>query len=247
MSKEWLKVKNQAEITEIYINGDIESDAYNDGFLEAFGLQDTNIYPLEVKKALDEATGEVHVHINSCGGNLFAGVAISNMLKNHKGRTIAYVDGLAASAASTIAFGCDEIIIPKNAYLMIHRAMCGTFGNIDDFQKTISTLERIEEGIVNTYKEKAVEGVTEEQLLNFMKVETWFTGEQAAEVFNIKVGEETKILNFAGTKERFKNVPEKISNFSKNREEQIKAQEKEKARLENLKKEIEIELALGGF
>lgn len=48
MSKnKWLEIKNQAEVTEIYINGDIESDSENDGFLEeVWEIKDTNIYPL---------------------------------------------------------------------------------------------------------------------------------------------------------------------------------------------------------
>lgn len=78
----WLEIKNQAEVTEIYINGDIESDVENDGFLELFGINDTNIYPLDIKDALKEGENkEVHVHINSYGGDMFAGVAICNMLK----------------------------------------------------------------------------------------------------------------------------------------------------------------------
>lgn len=69
----WLEIKNQAEVTEIYINGDIESDVENDGFLELFGINDTNIYPLDIKDALKEGENkEVHVHINSYGGDMFA-------------------------------------------------------------------------------------------------------------------------------------------------------------------------------
>ena len=65
----WLEIKNQAEVTEIYINGDIESDVENDGFLEeVWGIKDTNIYPLDIKDALKEAENkEVHIHINSFG------------------------------------------------------------------------------------------------------------------------------------------------------------------------------------
>ena len=60
----WLEIRNQIEITEIYINGDIESDSENDGFLEeVWGIKDTNIYPLDIKDALKEAENkEVHVH-----------------------------------------------------------------------------------------------------------------------------------------------------------------------------------------
>lgn len=246
MSKKWLEIRNQAGITEIFINGDIENDAYNDGIMEWFGLKDTNIYPLEVKKALAEADNkEVHVHINSYGGEVFAGVAICNMLKNYKGKTVAYVDGLAASAASIIAFGCDEVIIPNNAYLMIHRVSCSIFGNADDLRSQIEVLEKLEDGIANTYEEKAVEGVTKEEILNLMKEETWLTGKDATKYFNITLEQGTNFVNYVGTNQKFKNIPKEIINKTVHKNEELKAKEME--RLENLSKEIEITLALGGI
>ena len=243
MNKEWLKIKNNANITEIYINGDIESDTENDGFLELFGLKDTNIYPKNIAEALKGAE-EVHVHINSYGGDAFAGVAIANILKNHKGRTVAYIDGLAASSASIIAFGCDEIIIPSNAYLMVHRVSCGMFGNANDFLKQIEVLEKIEEGIINSYLEKAVAGVTREQIKDFVMTETWFTGEDTAKYFNVTVDKSAKYLNFANTKQKFNKIPNEILNNI--REIEALNKQKEVERLENMKKEIEIEMMIGG-
>lgn len=243
MNKEWLKIKNNANITEIYINGDIESDTENDGFLELFGLKDTNIYPKNIAEALKGAE-EVHVHINSYGGDVFAGVAIANILKNHKGKTIAYIDGLAASAASIIAFGCNEIVIPSNAYLMIHRVSCGMFGNTDDFIRQIEVMEKIEEGIINSYTEKAIEGVTREQIKDFMINETWFTGDDTAKYFNVTVDKSAKYLNYVDTKQKFNKIPSEILNNI--REVGKLKEQKEIERIENLKKEIEIELMIGG-
>lgn len=243
MNKEWLKIKNNVNITEIYINGDIESDTENDGFLELFGLKDTNIYPKNIAESLKGAE-EVHVHINSYGGDVFAGVAISNILKNHKGKTIAYIDGLAASAASIIAFGCNEIVIPSNAYLMIHRVSCGMFGNTDDFLRQIEVMEKIEEGIINSYTEKAIEGVTREQIKDFMFNETWFTGDDTAKYFNVTVDKSAKYLNYVDTKQKFNKIPNEILNNIKE-VEKLKEQ-KEIERIENLKKEIEIEMMIGG-
>ena len=232
MGKKWLEIKNKADITEIFINGDIVSDVENDGFLELFGINDTNVYPMDIANALQEA-GEVHVHINSYGGDVFAGVAISNMLKNHKGKTVAYVDGLSASSASIIAFGCNEIIIPNNAYLMIHRVSCGMFGNADDFLKQIEVMEKIEDGIINTYMEKAVEGVTREQIYDLMKAETWFTGADCLNYFNVTVDNSPIYLNKVDTKQKYKHIPEAINNSIK---------DMELARLEKMKKEIELEV-----
>ena len=244
VNKKWFEIKNQGDITEIHINGDIESDRENDGFIELFGLEDTNIYPSEICNSLKGA-GEVHIHINSYGGDVFAGVAICNMLKNHKGKTVAYIDGLAASAASIIAFGCDEIVIPSNAYLMIHRVSCGFFGNADDFLKQIEIMEKIEDGIANTYIEKAVEGVTKEQILQLMKEESWFTGIDTAKYFDVKVDEKANFVNYVSTNQKFKNIPRNILN--KMNDKKAELEEKERIKLENMKKEIEIELLTGGI
>lgn len=230
MDKKWLEIRNEANITEIYINGDIENDRNNDVLYEFFDLDDPKVYPLDVAEALKGA-GEVHVHINSYGGDVFAGLAISNMLKNHKAKTVAYVDGLSASSASIIAFGCKEIIIPDNAYLMIHRVSCGLFGNADDFLKQVEVMEKIEEGIVDTYMEKAVEGVTKEQIYDLMKAETWFTGKDCLNYFNVKVSDSPIYLNKVDTKQKYNHIPEVITNKNM-----------ELARLEKMKKEIELEV-----
>ena len=230
MDKKWLEIKNKADVTEIYINGDIVSDSDNTGFYEFFDLNNPNVYPLDVVNALKEA-GEVHVHINSYGGDVFAGLAISNMLKNHKAKTVAYVDGLSASSASIIAFGCNEIVIPSNAYLMIHRVSCGLFGNADDFLKQVEVMEKIEEGIVDTYMEKAVEGVTKEQIYDLMKAETWFTGKDCLNYFNVKVSDSPIYLNKVDTKQKYNHIPDAIKNGVKDSE-----------RLEKMKKEIELEV-----
>jgi clpP protease family protein len=230
MDKKWLEIKNKADVTEIYINGDIVSDSDNDGFYEFFDLNNPNVYPLDVVNALKEA-GEVHVHINSYGGDVFAGLAISNMLKNHKAKTVAYVDGLSASSASIIAFGCNEIVIPSNAYLMIHRVSCGLFGNADDFLKQVEVMEKIEEGIVDTYMEKAVEGITKEQIYDLMKAETWFTGKDCLNYFNVKVSDSPIYLNKVDTKQKYNHIPDAIKNSVKDSE-----------RLEKMKKEIELEV-----
>lgn len=237
--EKWLKIKNEVgKPIEIFINGDIESDAYDDGFLECIGMKDTNIYPNKIKTALDEANGkDIEVHINSGGGSLFAGVAICNMLKKYNGNTTAYIDGLAASAASIVAFGCKNIIIPNNAYLMIHRAMVNTFGNVDDFKKTIEILEKLEEGIVNTYMEKAKNEVTAEQVKELMTAETWFTGADANKYFNLTTTESLNVLNFAKNVKNFKNTPEKLLN-------NIKNHEKNEKMLKNIKLNKEIDIAL---
>ena len=62
-------------------------------------------------------------------------------------------------------------------------------------------MEKIEEGIVDTYMEKAVEGVTKEQIYDLMKAETWFTGKDCLNYFNVKVDDNPIYLNKVDTKQ----------------------------------------------
>lgn len=72
----FLTVKNSAEKAELLIYGDIVDDSWNWGWED-----DPNVYPKDIKNMLNGFDGkDVDVHINSGGGHVFAGMAISNML-----------------------------------------------------------------------------------------------------------------------------------------------------------------------
>ena len=119
----------------------------------------------------------IYVHINSGGGSAFDGVAICNMLKQHKAEVIVHIDGWAASAASIIAMGGDKIIMPSNTMMMIHQASTIEYGNADDFEKTAKDLRKIDTALRQSYKNRFVG--TEEELIQLMKDETWLTADEA--------------------------------------------------------------------
>ena len=68
-----------------------------------------------------DGTENINIHINSGGGSVFGGIAIYNMLRRNNAHKTVYVDGLAASIASVIMMAGDEIVMPKNATVMIHK------------------------------------------------------------------------------------------------------------------------------
>lgn len=210
-----IEVKNKGEVTQIYISGDIVDDSW-----KGWGWGDeVETYPEDIRNLLKDANKNVEVYISSGGGDLFAGVAISNMLQRHDGHTKAIIDGLAASAASIIAFGCDEIEMPSNAYLMIHKPMVGIMGNSDDLLKWADTLDELQKGLVETYMTKAVEGKTEEDINNLINKETWLTGKSASEYFNVKITGVSTIKNDFGTSVlNYKHTPKEfIHNEDKER------------------------------
>lgn len=128
---------------------------------------------------------EIDIHINSGGGDVFGGIAIYNLLKRHEGRKTVYIDGLAASIASVIALCGDEIIMQSGTQMMIHKPWSWCVGDSDDMLKTADALDKAEACILDIYMEHAREGVTREQVQALVDAETWLTGAEAAEIFNI--------------------------------------------------------------
>lgn len=127
--------------------------------------------------ALDGDVTEIHLHINSPGGEVYEGIAILNALRNHPARTVAVVDGLAASAASFIATGADELIMGKNSQLMIHDAWGIAIGAAVDMRDMGDRLDKISDNIASVYAEKA--GGTVAGWRAAMLAETWYSAEES--------------------------------------------------------------------
>jgi len=157
----------------------------------------------------------LNIYINSGGGAVFAGMAIYNMLKRHDGFKTVYVDGVAASIASVIALVGDRVIIPKNAYFMIHKPWMMGIGNADDLRALADSLDVVEEGMINVYADHLAEGVSIETIKEMVAKETWMTGEEAAQYFNIETGEPIEAVAYVGEMiDKFKNAPRNIKTKS---------------------------------
>ena len=236
-----LKIKNQAnETAELYISGDIVDDT-DGGLIQEWRENTTGFeFPQKIKdelKAVEDK--ELTIYINSYGGNVFAGVALANMIARRKNKTICVVDGICASIATQIFFCGDVCKIPANCYLMIHKPESFEIGNADDFRKVADTLDIIQQGLETTYQKKAKEGVTTDKITELVNAETWFTGQEVAEYFTVEVTEPLKIVNCVGSAEKLKqrgikNIPDTL-NFVKEPSNMAEQQLKIKAAIARAK------------
>ncbi|MDQ7860599.1 Clp protease ClpP [Peribacillus frigoritolerans] len=135
----------------------------------------------DVRRALDGVTAStIRIKLNSGGGDAFDGIEIYNYLKDHSAHVIVEVTALAASAASIIAMGADEIIMRTGSNLMIHEAATFGYGTKKRYsKKTMNALETIDESIVSIYKQRT--GLSSEEIRNMIEAETWLTAEEALE------------------------------------------------------------------
>lgn len=131
-----------------------------------------------IGQALQSFGGKpVDLYLNSPGGDVFEGKAMQTRLKAYAGEVTVHIDGIAASAATTVALGADKRIIADGAFFMVHNSWTIAFGNKAEMRKTANLLEQIDNAIGKDYA--AATGENADTIKSWMDEETWFSAEAA--------------------------------------------------------------------
>lgn len=164
----------------------VRSLAMGDNVVTMFGMIGEDFWSDEgvtAKKVASQlrAIGDrpVEVHINSGGGDMFEGIAIYNVLREHPQSVTVKVMGVAASAASIIAMAGDDIQIGSGSFLMIHSCWVMAMGNQYDLRETADFLKPFDEAMANLYAERSGQDV--KAVTDMMVAETWLSGSAAVE------------------------------------------------------------------
>lgn len=175
---------------------------------------DTDVNAKDLRDAIDGLNeGSIlNLYVNSPGGSVFVASAMTAMINRCKERGVcvnAYVDGVAASAASFLIMAADNIVMYKNSMLMIHKPMSMAFGNADELQKTIDALNKIEESVMMPlYEQKAIGDM--ETIKDMIDAETWLSAEETAQYFDVTISDnEAQIAALVDRDvlKNYKNVP----------------------------------------
>lgn len=121
----------------------------------------------------------VEVQINSPGGDMFEGIAIYNVLREHPQPITIKVMGMAASAASVIAMAGDTIEIGAASFIMIHNCWVLAMGNRHDMRETADFLEPFDQAMVDVYAQRSGSDAT--KIAKWMDDETFMSGSMAIE------------------------------------------------------------------
>lgn len=191
---------------DLYIYGDIVSWQYDNDDTSANSF----------KRDLDALgdIGRLNLYINSPGGNVFEGVAIGSMLKRHKAYVTVYIDALAASIASVIAMAGDEIRMPRNAMMMIHKPWNVVAGNAVELRKAADDLDRIGVSVEESYLAKVGDKLTPEKLTGLLVAESWLSAQECLDYGLCDVIEAASQAAACVSQELFatyRNVPEDIA------------------------------------
>ncbi|MBJ6986935.1 head maturation protease, ClpP-related [Devosia sp. MC521] len=115
--------------------------------------------------------------INSPGGDMFEGIAIYNVLREHPQLVTIQVMGMAASAASIIAMAGDTIEIGAASFIMIHNCWVLAMGNRHDMRETADFLEPFDQAMVDVYAQRT--GGDAKKIAKWMDDETFMSGSMA--------------------------------------------------------------------
>lgn len=131
-------------------------------------------------KAIQTATEDIDLYINSPGGDVFAGLNVVNAIQKSKVQVTAHVEVMAASIAGVIALACDKIEIDKNSLVMLHNCWTVTSGDKKALEQDIKAMEAIDNILHNIISENS----TEDSLIaQIEEGDVWLTGEEVAEMF----------------------------------------------------------------
>lgn len=161
--------------------GEVVSDRPRDW--DGNPIQDGYIVASELLADLDAlATKDnITIHINSVGGDLYAGVAIYNRLKELPANITTINDGLAASAASLIFQAGDTRKVNAGSNLMVHQAMgflCGYY-QLPDLQQVSRQLRAANNTAIAIYAEAS--GRDKDAIKRMVDAETWLTGQETVD------------------------------------------------------------------
>lgn len=163
-AKTWYRMEQKEDVAEISI------------FDEIGGW---GISAKDFKADLDRVRGskKIKLLLNSPGGEIFAGMAVYNLLAGFREKIFVEVMGVAASIASVVALAGKELVMAEGSYLMIHEASGFVFGDARDMRKTAEVLEKFNAQIAGIYANNS--NLSKEEAAAAMQEETWYTAEEA--------------------------------------------------------------------
>lgn len=167
-----------------------DGDVCSDGVRVYFYDEVSRSSVLRLVKCLREATtcsqrdghsdGCVYLHINSDGGDAFAGMAAHDYIKNNPIPVVTIASGMVASAASFMLLGAQKRMAFRHSFIRIHQVSITGFDGkyvdlVDEMSNTHSLMNMMKEIYADNTK------ISETQLDEILKKEIDMDANQCLE------------------------------------------------------------------
>ena len=120
----------------------------------------------------------VHVHINSGGGDIFAGFAALDTLRAARVNVSTYVDGMCASAATFMFLGGSKRYMGRYSQLLIHQMSTnGFWGKYEELKDEMKSCTQMMNMLKQLYSETTK--LPASKLGQFMKRDIYITADES--------------------------------------------------------------------
>lgn len=131
---------------------------------------------------------EIDLRVNSIGGIVDEAKGMRNLLLERAAagvKVTGYVDGIAASAASYLLTAAERVVMPDNAFQMLHEAYGGVRGRARDIAGHAELMARINDQLASAYAEasqrRGKDKTKEDFLALLAQGDTYFDADEAIE------------------------------------------------------------------
>lgn len=128
---------------------------------------------------LDQEPVKIHLHINSYGGEIFAGLASMDEIINSTVSVYTFIDGCCASAGTFLSLCGKRRFINRHAYMLIHQLSSGMWGKYEECKDEIKNLDKLMVMIKQVYKEYTK--IPMSKLNGILKHDLWFDANECKE------------------------------------------------------------------
>lgn len=122
----------------------------------------------------------IWLHIYSGGGDVFAGLAIADQLRNIKTPIYSVVEGFCASAGTLISLACTRRFIQPSSFMMIHQLSGAVWGTYQELKDDMHVRDMLMELLIEFYAERTK--MTVDRVSEFLTHNSWFNSEQCIEL-----------------------------------------------------------------
>ena len=132
----------------------------------------------EVTKAKNDGAKNVHIYLNTPGGDVFEANEIGNIIESFEGEVTGEGGALVASAGTYIASKCKTFEMPSNGKYMYHKPFGRIEGNEDEVASKLQLLKSLTSDYRKNYAEKTIHSEAEIEK-NWLKGDVWLSASQA--------------------------------------------------------------------
>jgi len=118
----------------------------------------------------------IRVHIQSDGGDVFAGMSGMNAMKESRVHITTVAEGACCSAGTFLLLGGKDRRMGRNAYVLIHQISTGFFGKFEELKDEMKTCKKLMKMLKRVYR--AETSIPKEKLKELMERDVYLDADE---------------------------------------------------------------------